>query len=303
MGNKIGEEMLDKKILIEIFQGVVSLATLAFVIVIYFSTFNGTTPIFGYSNINESCNHDYYNYQIHNKNVSRFNLPTEKVIILRMDDVQGYAWNKIVINLTDTIIGKNMSVTLGVIPDRNVDKDATIKKYLLEKIKDRRIEIAQHGTNHTENEFLNLSELDTYSLAKLGLENMTRMFGVYPVTFIPPYNEYNRNTTRALSKLGFKIISGRGKEYRDDGNMMYIGYDTQTKYSDQKELIPVNKIIDACNVALDEKNICVIMIHPQDYVKNDGKTLDEDRYVEFVELLDELKKFHAKSSTFRDLEN
>lgn len=122
---------------------------------------------------------------------------------------------------------------------------------------------------------------------------------INPVTFIPPYNEYNKNTTRALSRLGFRIISGKESEYKFDGNMMYIGYDTQTKYSDQKELIPVDKIIDGCSKSLDEKNVCVIMIHPQDYVKADLKTLDKDKYTQFVELLDRLKKLNAKFITFR----
>lgn len=308
--------MFDKKILVEIFQGIVSLAILVFVIIIYFSTFYGAVPILGYSNIDKNCDSNYPNYQMYNKNLShinqnyseysyvnqsKFNLPTEKVIILRMDDVQGYTWSEIVINLTDTVIRKNMSITLGVIPDRRVNNDTVIKKYLLEKIKDPRIEIAQHGTTHAENEFLNLSELDTYSLAKSGLEKMIDIFGIYPVTFIPPYNEYNKNITGALSTLGFKILSGKEKEYKFDGNMMYIGYDTLIKHSDQKELISIDKIIDDCSKSLEEKNICVIMIHPQDYVKEDRKTLDEDKYIKFVELLDELKKLDAKSITFRDL--
>lgn len=159
--------MINKKILIEIFQGIVSLMTLAFVIVIYFATLHGTIPIFVYSNIDKNYDPNYYNYQLSSyDNQSGFNLPVEKVIILRMDDVQGYAWNRLVINLTDAVLSKNMSMTLGVIPDRDINNDTVIKKYLLEKIKDPRIEIAQHGTTHTENEFLNLSENDTYILAK-----------------------------------------------------------------------------------------------------------------------------------------
>lgn len=230
----------------------------------------------------------------------QFKPPEEKIIILRMDDVQAWAWNKIVINLTDTVLDKNMSITLGVIP-KEIDKDNIIKNYLINKIEDPRIEIAQHGVNHASHEFLNLSEKDTYDYAKLGLDNLS-VLNVYPVTFIPPYDDYNNDTTKALSKLGFKIISSSwsDKEYGFDGYMEHIGYDDRTYDFGENNFISQSDILNSCGKSLQQKNICTVLIHPQNYAINGTNIINETRYIKFVELLDGLKRL-GKHSTFRDL--
>lgn len=230
----------------------------------------------------------------------QFRPPTERVVILRLDDVMGYKLNRMTIDIIDTVLSKNMSITLGVIP-KDINNDTIIKTYILGKVKDRRVEIAQHGTNHVKDEYLGLNESETYNLTKSGMEKIADTLNVYPVTFISPYNQYNKNTTRALSKLGFKIISAKRGEYRPDENMMHIGYISMTRYINKNDLVPIDEILKSCDQSLDEKNVCVIMIHPQDYTKEDGEKLDEVKYREFTKLLDELMKLNAQSVTFKDL--
>lgn len=297
--------MVDKKMLTEIFQGAVSLAILAFVILTYFSVFQWPSSSINdqYDQNDQSENrsqYPIYYYPTQNNN-SEYKFPTERTIILRMDDVQGYTWNDIFINLTDAVLSKNMSITLGVIPYRNMENDIVAKKYLLDKMEDPRIEIALHGTSHSRVEFLNLGEEEAYNLAKLGLDKMMNMFNIRPITFIPPENEYDENTITALSKLGFKIISAKEKEYKYDRGMMRIGYTVPTKHSNEQDLVPVNKIFEYCKISLDEKNICVILIHPQDYVAEDKRSLNQTRYDQFVYMLDELKSLNTRYSTFAEL--
>src|SRR3989442_15294715 len=99
------------KLLKEVFQGILSLSILVFVIILYFSNFNSNSifqlstkssnsqpqiPITGYflkNNSNPNSDH-----------AISFNFPSVRKIILRLDDVQGFAWNNISINLTETIL-------------------------------------------------------------------------------------------------------------------------------------------------------------------------------------------------------
>lgn len=297
--------MVDKKMLMEIFQGIISLGILAFVILTYFSVFQLSDLSIGdhgdqYDQSENRSQYPVYYYPTQNSS-GEFKLITERTIVLRMDDVQGYAWNDIFINLTDTVLSKNMSITLGVIPYRNVENDIVAKKYLLDKMKDPRIEIALHGTSHSSVEFLNLNEEEAYNLAKLGLDKMISVLNIRPITFIPPENEYDENTIIALSKLGFKVISAKEKEYKHDRGVIRIGYTIPTKHSNEQDLVPINKIFEYCKISLDEKNICVILIHPQDYVAEDRRSLNQTRYKQFADMLDELKTLDTRYSTFAGL--
>lgn len=227
--------------------------------------------------------------------------PIEKTIILRMDDVQKSAYDDLVINLTETVLSKNMSITLGVIP-KNINDDSIIKTYLIGKMNDPRIEIAQHGTNHTFLEFLpNITKQEVYDMTKPGLDQIIMALNVYPVTFIPPNNAYNEKAPGAIKELGFKIFSAKKGEFKFSDGILYAGFDIATKYSSRDNLTLIKEIIDDCKISLDRKNFCVILIHPQDYANEDRKTLDIDKYEKFVEVLDELKKMDSKYMTFKDL--
>lgn len=225
--------------------------------------------------------------------------PTEKSIIIRLDDVQGYLWRDLTINLTDTVLSKNMSITLAVIPTR-INKDIIMKKYLLNISRNNKVEIAQHGFNHTVDEFNNLSINDSYNSILSGSEIIEKILRVNPITFIPPYNTYNNNTSYVLSTLNFMILSGSRDEYSIGNNISRIGFNTETKYSNQTELIPVDDILNECKISLDNRNICVIMVHPQDYIDS-NKLMNATKYNEFINLLDGIKSLHVKSITFKDL--
>lgn len=213
--------------------------------------------------------------------------PTEKVIILRMDDVE-INWKNPVMILTDTILSKNISVTLGVVPTQIDDE---LKKYLIGITKDPRIEIAQHATYHIKNEFKNLSKSEKYNIIKLGNEKIKDTLGMKTITFIP--NDDLNQDTNVLSELGFEIVSTGKNEYRYDENLLIIGTTKQTSNS--------KDIIDSCKILLEQKNVCVINIHPQDYINKTTNTLDNSRYDKFVELLDQLKMLNTKFVTFKDL--
>lgn len=233
--------------------------------------------------------------------------PSEETIVIRMDDVgEGDLWDDTIINVTDAILERNMSITMGVIPNRRIENNKIMLNYLLNKVGNPRVEIAQHGTNHSINEMENLSEYDAYNVIVSGLDKLTRVLNVRPVTYIPPYEKYNENTTKALSRLGFKIISADSKEYIYTNNVATIRWNAGTQSWKNVELDQEKDytygIVTSCYRSLNVRNLCVILIHPQDFINEDNK-MDKYKYTEFVRLLDNLGKLNARFATFRDLNN
>lgn len=255
------------------------------------------------SEMNYSIDGTIINYNPNGKIVEHnYSFPTKRVLLVRLDDVQGNRWNDMFINMTEDILKRNLSVTLAVIPlfpghELRTDKKAV--DFLRNESYNSHVEIALHGTTHAANEYV-INESDTFKLATIGLNELQRVLKIKPVTFVPPANGYSgTETTKALSKLGFIFIGSGYDSYGFDNYMNYIGY---TTYTSDINGVPadINYIRRVCNESLDERNICVVTLHPQDYLDKDG-TLNNTKYNEFIPLLDTLKSLNATSITIKDL--
>ncbi len=225
-------------------------------------------------------------------------LPANASLILRIDDAQAFAWNTIVRNLTDAANRKGMPVVLGVIP-KDIGQDPVIRKYLLNKIRGNKIEVALHGTRHTEAEYGNLTETEAHALIKEGLEELYAALKVYPTTFIPPGLKYSDGATKALSMHGIRTISAGKDEYNFSGNILLAGYTMPAKLPGNTSR--VDEVLYECENALMKRNLCVILVHPQDYALEDMISLNENAYAEYITLLQGLEKTGAKFVLFRDL--
>jgi hypothetical protein len=225
------------------------------------------------------------------------------LIILRLDDVQATAWRDIAIRIIDDSLGRQMPITVGVIP-KDIETDTVLVDYLRDNRDNQALEVAQHGTTHAAQEYANISRQDALEMVSSGKETLVRTLGVNPVTFIPPYNIYNENTTLALRDLGFSVISAGYNEFDYDANPKKIGHSTSTfealSVDSPGELVSPADIVESCKEVSNPLNVCVIMIHPQDYANEDG-SLDEAKYAYFIQMLDRFESGEFKFLTFRDL--
>ena len=213
----------------------------------------------------------------------------ERNVILRVDDIQAHAWfdsQKIIIEDADK---RDIPLVLGVIPF-NLKDDKRIWKLLNNK--KCHMEIALHGYAHSDGEFANLNYEEAYNKIIKGL-NILNKIQKEIITFLPPQDLYSDNTKKALNDLRFNFISARNQNHND------YGY-TQTMYDwDEHKLNDYNKVIGSCNKTLEDSNLCIIVIHPQDFV-TEGK-LDKEKYENYLGLLDNLDELDANIITFRDL--
>lgn len=220
----------------------------------------------------------------------------QKKIVLRIDDIQAYGWQDIQIQMMDDALKQDVPLLLGVIPKQLKDDK---ELYYFLKRNSCNLEIAQHGWDHNITtggetpEFGNLTEEEAYQRIIKGKLILEKLVGGSLTTFIPPNNEYSEGTFSALNKIGFKIISSGGNEFFD--------YTTSTYNFDKETLTPISDVISECQEGLDKNDLCIIMIHPQDYA-TDGE-LDEVKYNNYTELLGDLKELNVSFVKLEDLSN
>lgn len=231
----------------------------------------------------------------------------KKTVVLRIDDLGAWHYYDTVVRMTDDILDRNMSVSFAVIP-YELEKDKPFLDWLTNLKDDPRIEIAQHGNQHLSHEFLNLTYEDAYAAVQEGKQSIIDNLHVEPVTFIPPENEYNDNLVKVLEDSDFKILSARDAQFEMIGNISNIGLDAETYNYYKNYFVPVDQVLTDCAKGLYNKNTCVIMIHPQDYVQDqDHHLVDEAKYTEYIRLLDELQaraaedRWNIEFKTFREL--
>lgn len=225
----------------------------------------------------------------------------DKIVVLRLDDVQAFAWSDISMRMIRDAYSYNAPVVAGVIPE-TLSEDIRLGNFL--KREHCNIEVAIHGWDHLGRpgigwlgfmtEFGEITYADAKEKIAKGIKELKKYNGnTAPVTFIPPFNLMSNDAKIAAADLSIKIISSIGSWTYD--------YHTTTFNFDQKRVIPVGAIVSDCEKSFEESSICVIMIHPQDYT-NSEKKLDEELYRDYyIHLLEELQKKNVKFATFKQI--
>lgn len=217
----------------------------------------------------------------------------QRKIILRMDDVRAYSVPTPY--LVDEVISRNVSITLGVIPN-HLENDKNMQEYLLGIRKNPNIEIAQHGNVHDESD-----ETITEESLLNGKTKIQEVIKVNPVTYIPPYNFVSADSIQIISKY-FKVLSAKFEPLRKDHGIFEVSGNVETYHYYTKEYVPANEVVSECEDSLNKNNYCVIIIHPQEYSTdiNHATDLSEERFNDFKTMLDGLEGLNADFVTFNE---
>lgn len=228
----------------------------------------------------------------------------DKIVVLRLDDVQAFAWSEIAMKMIRDAYKYDAPIVAWIIP-KTLPEDRELTNFL--KREHCNIEVALHGWDHSwkasklpwvefETEFWNISYKDAKERIGSGIDLLKKYNnGKAPHTFVPPYNLISTWAIRAARELWIKVISSIGTGTYD--------YHTTTYNFDKRRIVPVAAILDDCNIIFETNPICVIMMHPQDYSKDENK-LDEWLYRNYyVHLLEELQKNNIQFATFEELKS
>ncbi len=215
-------------------------------------------------------------------------------VVVRIDDIQAQAMTETTLAMLDEAYQRQIPLVLGVIP-KDLDKDQRLVSML--KRYQCNLEIALHGWYNSVNgnyelaEFGNLDFTEAKQRIERGRQVLQKLLGVDLVTFIPPNNHYSYETALALARVGVPVVSSEGNAYFD--------YNASTFDFDKDELEPVEHVIKDCYRGYQERGLCVIMLHPQDFMTNNKH--DEAKFSNYIYLLDGLQKLNAQFVTFSDL--
>lgn len=225
----------------------------------------------------------------------------DRLVVLRLDDVQATMWSKTSRMLIEGAIGKGVTMVAGVIPK---GLDADVKMDSLLRRERCNIEVALHGWDHGRSvytpgeldgppEFSQLSADQAMPLLLAGKSVLEKRTDGAVTTFIPPNNQASDGAVEALKGTGFDVISSGGEDTFD--------YSIPTYDFQKQSIVPVDDVLTACNRKFSEGKFCVIMFHPQEY-SNADRTLNDEVYRDhFLALIDRLKEGGASFTTFREL--
>jgi len=221
----------------------------------------------------------------------------EKTVVLRIDDVQAYAWPSTTRMMIEDAASRNMPLVLGVIPNK-LSLDTELVSFLRDR--NCHYEIALHGFDHLsvgENqeiaEFEQLSYSQAYNRLSRGLDELRVLKDKRIRTWIPPLNRHSTGTQEALNELGLDRWSTEGVNTWD--------YDASTYSYDTNSLNSTDDVLEGCEVTFAESDVCIIMLHPQDFTTNDFHDAEKyDGY--YLDLLDRLFAAGYSFGTFRDLD-
>ena len=141
-----------------------------------------------------------------------------------MDDLQDHWINDTQILLMDTFIDRGLNLTLGLIM-HNIGNDSGVVSKISEGYKKGLFELALHGWDHVDYTKLN-GEEQRVSLLKAN-EKMQKLFGNKSDVFIPPFNEFNNETLKAMSKVHMTVLSSSlyEEDNFDQGKSIFLAKD------------------------------------------------------------------------------
>ena len=197
--------------------------------------------------------------------------PSDKYIVFRSDDFAAFWSVSNAISITETLRNRGVPQVLSIVPTNvgyRLDDDPVIADYLKVIKDDATIEIALHGYDHSVHEFRDISYDDAMFKVGAGLEILQDVLDITPATFVPPYHEYNENTLRALEMHNTGTISSgyddlvNGVAFRkDEHGILHLPVRAEFYNWWEGRANTAEEIIGQCEYAMDNYNVCIIMLH------------------------------------------
>ena len=220
-------------------------------------------------------------------------------VVFRFDDPSSLSSTETELRVIDAFREHNASITFGVIPfmcagnvhDTSPQDVAPLgpkKGELLKKAAQEGIlDISLHGYSHQtrdvvdEGEFQGLDYDSQLEKLSKGKKLLKEMIGTSVTTFVPPWNQYDINTLKALEVLGFSTLSAAIPGKAPNGAKLNF-IPCTSKLSDLRDAVK------EARVSSDRQPLIVVLFHEYDFLE-----ASEQRgifsFKEFYDLLGWLK--------------
>lgn len=231
-------------------------------------------------------------------------------VVFRLDDIQGYWLNEVQVSIIETLHGKKVPVTIGIVGSENAQFgiDPKITNFVMEKTnaENSLIEIANHGWEHET--FPTFDRKTQSDLIKKANDRISKLLGISPKIFIPPLNEFNNDTMAVLEKNGITHFSSELElskpPFPFHGLTVYNFPETATTGKWNRELGMFEKVdreetFEYINKSLDSFGYAVVTMHPQEFsILEDGtysNQPDFDKLLDLELLIDDIQRSGLKT--------
>lgn len=218
---------------------------------------------------------------------------SNRMVVLRLDDVQARSWSTVNRHLMQDALDRGMPIVAGVIP-KDIASDFAMSSFLIKN--NCNIEIAIHGYTHhidldyiaQDGEFSRLTADEARTRLHKAIDE-TSLFVDTPIrTFIPPQNQISAEAQGVLHEFGLTYLTSEGNGVYD--------YDAKTWGG-----ISADSVVETCEQRFTAGDqLCVIMLHPQEF-SNDNLQVDEEKYREYIKLLDLIEGMNVNVVRFSDV--
>jgi peptidoglycan/xylan/chitin deacetylase (PgdA/CDA1 family) len=192
-------------------------------------------------------------------------------IVLRVDDIQDYAFREAQLFLLEESSKNGIPLSLAVIPGM-FGKDTEVARAVKSAVASGS-EVTVHGWVHEDMTDLSLDE--QISLLSRSRDRMWEMFGRDTSILVPPMFKFNDDTISAMQKTGYNVISA-STVFSEPGlfsNVLSLpGTVNLSVYSENStwEMKKIDSVQAEIAQSLAKYGFAVIVTHPQEFLV-DGK--------------------------------
>jgi peptidoglycan/xylan/chitin deacetylase (PgdA/CDA1 family) len=242
-------------------------------------------------------------------------------VVFRIDDIQDFGFEQGQIKAMDLFISKNQDLSLGLIMHA-IGNDSNVLTKVKEGYSKGLFELAVHGWDHID--YTKLGEKQQQKYYQMANDKIKKIFGNTSNIFIPPLDQYNNDTIKALNSLDYRILSSFGymENIFDQSKSIFVAdgkiYNNKTIYHIPGTLtfkgfvngtwfkVPTEKIMDTISSNIKKYGYGVIVLHPQDFLKLDEKKnftniVDENEVMDLSRLMDLIHSKNISVVSFNDL--
>jgi predicted deacetylase len=192
------------------------------------------------------------------------------LVVIRLDDVQDYAFKEGQLFLFEHSQNNNIPLSLAIVPNY-FGNDQEIVETVKQTI-DNGSEVAVHGWEHE-----NLSQssyLDQKTKLIDGKNRLEEILDCKINLLVPPMFSYNNDTIKAMEDTGYEILSGLA-EYHKFGwlteKIQSIPATIElSDYSENRwQIKSKDQIITELNNSIEKYGYATIVTHPQEFYTNE----------------------------------
>lgn len=225
-------------------------------------------------------------------------------IVIRIDDIQDYAFMDGQLFLVDYALATDIPASLAIIAGKFSSDEQIVNE--VKSALQNGCEVTVHGWYHED--FSILSEIQQMKLLFQAKSRLREILNVTTEVFVPPMSYYNEDTPRALKEEEFSIVSI--SSYASSENVFpgivnilaTVELSEFVQLENGQELWQMKSIAEVLTevaVSLNVYGYAVIVVHPQEFLF-DETSLNRTRCDLYSNLLEILRNEYM-FTTLRDL--